>query len=101
MKNMDRQELLSLLSICATLAGLCITIVALMAALKHGQHTVVDDFLAGCAAAFVTCIYLIVWLLRIRNAKWGSRIGNTIEVLFLGALTIMTIAAFIAVYSIW
>jgi hypothetical protein len=61
-----RQELLSLLSTSGALAGLCITIVALMNTFDKARAAVsiVDDLLAVCAAAFLSCIYLILWTLR-------------------------------------
>ncbi len=68
-----REELLHLLSACGTLAGLSITIIAFMHGFDRARTavTVVDDMLALCAA------------------------------LFLAALTTMTIAAFVTIYTIW
>ncbi len=59
--NWQRQELLSLLSTSGSLAGLCITVVALMNTFgkTHAEVSIVDDMLAMCAGAFLLCIYLI------------------------------------------
>jgi hypothetical protein len=92
---------LSLLSLAGTLAGLCITIVALLYGANKGPTTVVDDLLAICAAAFVGCIYLIFWGLKTANPKRASLLIKYADVVFLSALTGMTIAGFIMVYAIW
>jgi hypothetical protein len=98
-----REELLSLLSVSGTLAGLCITVVAFMNTANRAQRavTVVDDMLAICAAAFLICIYLIFWALKTEHPKRASRLIKIVDGLFLSALTSMTVAAFIMVYTIW
>jgi hypothetical protein len=55
-----RDELISLLSTSSELAGLCITVVALMNTYNKARAdvTVVDDMLAVCAAVFLLCITL-------------------------------------------
>lgn len=97
----DRQELMGLLSVSGTLAGLCITIVALFHADSQGSGTIVDDVLAVCSAAFLGCIYLIVWALRTRAANRADLLVKCVDALFLTALSAMTLSAFIMVYSIW
>ena len=98
-----RDELLSLFSVSGTLAGLCITVVAFMNAANREQSavTIVDDVLAVCAAVFLTCIYLIFWALKTKSAKLASLLVKVVDSLFLLALTSMTIAAFIMIYTIW
>ena len=98
----ERTELLSLLSASATLAGLCITIVALMNAVNKANSlaTVVDDIFAACAAAFLMCNYLIFWALRSRNKTLADVLTKTVDALFLLALSGMTLAAFIVIYTI-
>lgn len=56
-----KDELLHLISVSATLAGLCITAVALMNNLGKQvlNATVVDDLFAMCALFFLICIYCI------------------------------------------
>ncbi len=98
-----RAELLSLLSVSGTLAGLCITVVAFMKAANRGQGTatIVDDMLAICAAVFLACIYLIFWTLKTADPKRASRLVKIVDALFLAAITAMTLAAFVLVYTIW
>jgi len=96
-----RDELTSLLSLCGTLAGLCIGIVAFINASGRGKDTPIDDVLATCAATFLLCIYLISWALRTRAEERAAVLTRIIEVLFLVTLTVMTVAGFFMVYTIW
>ncbi|HEY2775876.1 MAG TPA: hypothetical protein VGK20_17675 [Candidatus Binatia bacterium] len=101
--NWDRQELLSLLSASATLAGLCITVVALMNAFNKANSgaTIVDDVLALCAAAFLLSTYLIFWALRSSSPSVAVVLTKSVDVIFLAALSAMTAAGFIMLYTIW
>jgi len=101
--NWAREELLSLLSICGTLAGLCITIVALMNTFYKAQASasVIDDAFAFCAAGFLLCIYLIFWALRTRRTAIVAVLLRVVDGLFLLALTSMTIAGFAMIYTVW
>lgn len=98
-----REELLHLLSVSGTLAGLCITVVALMKALGGDRitETIVDDMFAACAALFLISIYLIFWALRTRKPAITTILTRAVDRIFLLALTLMTVAAFILIYTIW
>ena len=98
-----RDELFSLLSSSGSLAGLCITVVALMNSFNkvRAEVTVVDDMLAVCAAAFLLCTYLIFWALRSRAARISAILLNVVDWVFLSAQTIMTIAGFIIIHTVW
>ena len=98
---LQRDELTSLLSLSGTLAGLCIGIVALINASHRGPSTAIDDILATCAAVFLLCIYLITFALRTRSATRAALLSQIIELLFLATLTVMTVAGFIMVYTVW
>jgi hypothetical protein len=101
--NWRREELLSLLSTSGALAGLCITVVALMNTFDKtlAGVSIVDDMLAVCAAAFLLCIYLIFWALRSRKTSVSVVLIKVVDGVFLLAITSMTIAAFIMIYTIW
>jgi hypothetical protein len=101
--NTRRDELLGLLSKAGSLAGLCITIVAFMNtfAKAKAEVTIVDDMLAMCAAGFLLCIYLIFWTLRSHKSALAGVLVKVIDAVFLLAITAMTIAAFIMIYTIW
>lgn len=101
--NWRRDELLSLFSVSGTLAGLCITVVAMMNTLNKAQASVsiVDDMFGICAAAFLICIYLIFWALRSKVSTTFELLVKTIEGIFLLALTTMTTAAFFLIYTLW
>jgi hypothetical protein len=90
-----------LLSLGGTLAGLCIGIVAFINASSRGKNTPIDDVLATCAATFLFCIYLISWALRTHAEQRAALLARIVEVLFLATLTVMTIAGFFMVYTIW
>jgi len=98
-----RNELLSLLSTSGSLAGLCITVVALMNTFNKARAdvTVVDDMLAVCATAFLLSTYLIFWALRSRADRISAVLLNVVDGVFLSALTSMIIAGFIMIHSIW
>ncbi len=98
-----REELLHLLSVSATLSGLCVTVVALMNAFKKevASVTIVDDIFAICALVFLICMYLIFTALRINKPVWVEKLVKLIDVLFLLAMTGMTIAGFVMVYTVW
>jgi len=101
--NWRREELLSLLSTSGALAGLCITVVALMNTFDKTRATVsiVDDIFGVCAAVFLLCIYLIFWAFRSRKELMSAVLVKTIEGVFLLASTCMSVAAFIMIYTIW
>ena len=98
-----REELLGLLSNSATLAGLCVTVVALMSTFDKSQIAVsfVDDLFALCATAFLLCTYVIFWALRSSKGAIPTWLIKAIDVLFLLALTSMTGASFLMIFAIW
>lgn len=101
--NWRREELLSLLSTSAQLAGLCITVVALMNNFDNTQAyiSIVDDMLAVCAATFLLCIYLILWALRSHKPSISEVLIKVVDGVFLLAMTAMTFAAFMTICTIW
>ncbi len=102
-KNWHRSELLSLLSTSGALAGLSITVVALMNTINKAQASVsiVDNIFGLCAAIFLLCTYLIFWALRTRSEARATRLTKLLEGLFLFALSSMIIATFLMLYTIW
>jgi len=101
--NWGREELLGLLSNSANLAGLCVTVVALMNTFDRTEVAVsfVDDLFALCATAFLLCTYVIFWALRSSKGAIPTWLIKGIDVLFLLALTSMTGASFLMIYTIW
>lgn len=101
--GLGREELLNLLSASATLSGLCITVVALMNTFDKSKAAVsiVDDVFAICATAFLLCIYFIFWALRTHEAARPLTLIKVIDGAFLAALTTMTAATFMMIYTIW
>jgi heme/copper-type cytochrome/quinol oxidase subunit 2 len=102
-KNWHRSELLSLLSTSGALAGLSITVVALMNTINKAQASVsiVDNIFGICAAIFLLCTYLIFWALRTHSESRAARLTKLLEGLFLFALSGMIIATFLMLYTLW
>ena len=98
-----REELLHLLSVSGTLAGLCVTVVAVMNTLGRSERaaSVVDDLFALCALLFLACTYLIFTALRSQRPTVSSTLTRIVDGLFLVALTLMTGASFLMVYTVW
>jgi hypothetical protein len=99
----QREELLHLLSLSGTLAGLCITGVALFHTLGRSSlpETIADDTLAISALLFLVCTYTIFFALRSKRDGLALTLEKTADVLFLLALTGMVAAGFIMVYTVW
>jgi hypothetical protein len=99
----QREELLHLLSLSGTLAGLCITGVALFHTIGRGAmpETVADDALALSALLFLICTYTIFIALRSKSEALALILERTADVLFLLALTGMVASGFMMVYAIW
>jgi tellurite resistance protein TehA-like permease len=97
-----REELLQLLSLAGTLAGLCITGVALFHSIGRGTvpGTLADDMLAVSALLFLLCTYLIFFALRVAREELAQRLERAVDALFLLALTGMVAAGFVMVYTV-
>jgi hypothetical protein len=97
-----REELLSLLQTSGSLAGLCIMVVALMNTFDKTRTSVslVDDIFCICTVAYLLNIYLIFWALRTSKTTTSVKLVKISEAVFLFALTFMTLAAFLMIYTI-
>ena len=97
-----REELLQLLSVAGTLAGLSITAVALLHTVGKTQtsSTIADDVLVLSALLFLLCTYAIFIALRTRRPGWARRLEQVADVLFLLAMTGMVASGFIMVYTL-
>ncbi|MCC6767344.1 MAG: hypothetical protein IT293_22065 [Deltaproteobacteria bacterium] len=99
-----REELLHLLSVSGTLAGLAVTVVAVMHSLGPADAvatTVIDDLFAVCALIFLLCTYGIFAALRLQPSRSARVLVRIIDGVFLVGLTLMTAAAFVMVYTVW
>jgi hypothetical protein len=97
-----REELLQLLTLAGTLAGLCITGVALFHTIGRGTlpGTLADDMLAIAALMFLVCCYLIFFALRVARDVIAQRLELVVDGLFLLGLTGMVAAGFVMVYTV-
>ena len=98
-----REELLHLLSLSGTLAGLCIAGVALFHTLGRPSlpETIADDTLAISALLFLMCTYTIFFALRTKRHAIALVLEKIADVLFFLALTGMVASGFIMVYTVW
>lgn len=98
-----RKELLQLLSVSATLSGLCITVVAFMHNFGKAAQaaTIVDDIFAICSLLFLICMYVIFFALRVNRTITLANLVKLVDVVFLASFSTMTLAAFIMVYTVW
>jgi hypothetical protein len=96
----NRDVLLRLLSVTASLAGLCIAALGFM---EYGSpeavyRTIADEVIAFDAMLFVCCVYLILWALRTHSLRRARMLGRVVDGVFLIALTTMLLAAAYIVY---
>lgn len=98
-----REELLHLLSLSGTLAGLCITGVTLLRTLGKVSmaETIADDVLAVSGLLFLLCTYSIFVDLRTRKTAFRLVLEKIADTLFLLALTGMVTSGFVMVYTVW
>jgi hypothetical protein len=101
--NWLREELLQLLTLSATLAGLCITGVALFHTLGRSSlpETIADDTLAISSVLFLMCTYTLFFALRTKREPLARLLEKTADILLLMALTGMVASGFIMVYTVW
>lgn len=98
-----REELLQLLSLSGTLAGLCITGVTLFKTIGRVSlsQTIADDALAVSALLFLITTFIIFVALRTPRKRLAIISERIADGLFLLALTTMVASGFITVYTVW
>ena len=98
-----RTELLSILNLSGTLAGLSVTALALLHTFGQANQasTVVDDMLAVCSLLFLLCAYAAFWALKTRKPQFAQLLVKVTDVLFLLSFTLMIVATFLMVYTVW
>ena len=98
----NRDLLLRLLSVNASLAGLCIAGLGFIefGAPKRVLQTLADEAIAVCTLLYVGNVYLILWALRTRYARRAWRLGRIIDVVFLVTLTTMVIAGGYLIFDV-
>jgi hypothetical protein len=99
----DRDVLLRLLSVTASLAGLCI---AALGFIEYGTpeaayRTYADEVIAFDALLFVCCVYLILWALRTSSLPRARMLSKLVDIVFLVALTTMLLASGYIVYWVF
>lgn len=102
-KSWDRNEIIQLLSLSGTLAGLCITALTVFKTINKPVFsvTIADDMLAISAFFFLTATYVFFFSLRSKKEKTAIILENTGDLFFLLALTGMVSSGAIMIYTIW
>lgn len=96
-----REELLHLLPLSGSLAGLCIGAITLFRFNNAGRiASVADDLLAICSLLFLICTYLVFWALRSTGSRHGRILLRIVDGCFLTALTLLVAVGFLLVYAI-
>lgn len=98
-----REELLHLLTLSGTMAGLSITGVTLFYTVGRSSAagTIADDILAVCSLLFLICTYLIFFALRTKKPSVAATLEKAVDILFSVALTGMVAAGFAMAYTVW
>ena len=101
--NWLREELLHLLTLSGTMAGLSITGVTLFYTVGHATRlmTIADDLLAASSVMFLLCCYLIFWALRTRIQPLSEMLVSLVDFALASALTVMVFAGFLMAYTVW
>jgi hypothetical protein len=91
----DRDVLLRLLSVTASLAGLCIAALGFLEATDRPAlaGSSADEVIAIDAVLFVSCVYLILWALRTSSPRRADMLSRIINGIFLFALTTLLFAS--------
>ena len=101
-KEFERDELLSLMSATPTLAGLCITIVAMINTFRHANQiaTLSDHVFAFSGLGFLLCTGMIFTGLRLASVRKFKLFILVVDLLFIASLSLMTFGAFLLVYTL-
>ena len=96
----DRDVLLRLLSVTASLAGLCMAALGFLEAADRSQldHSYADELIAVDALLFVSCVYLILWALRTSRLERAASLARIVDFVFLFALTTLLVASGYIIY---
>ena len=98
----DRDVLLRLLSVAASLAGVCIAALGFLEASNRPtlSGSYADELIAIDAVLFVGCVYLILWALRTKSPVRADSLSRVVYFVFLFALTTLLAAATYIIYWI-
>ena len=98
----QRELLLRLLPMTASLAGFCIASITLFRLNDRlaRVETLADDLLAICALLFLLATYLSFWALRTRHPRLLSPLSRVVDATFLTALSLLVAVGFMMVYNI-
>jgi len=98
----DRDVLLRLLPVMASLAGVCLAALGFLQATERPElaNTYADEVIAIDAMLFVGCVYLVLWAARTRSLRRADLLLRAALGIFLFALTTLLLAATYVIYWI-
>lgn len=101
-RTWQREELLWLLSLSGTMAGLCITGVTLFATGRtSAAGTIADDLLAIAALVFLVCAYSFFFALRSHSDRRAIQLETVGDTLLAIGLTMMVFTGIVMAYTVW
>ncbi len=98
----QRELLLRLLPMTASLAGFCIAAITLFRLNDRlaRVETLADDLLAVCALLFLLATYISFWALRTSQVGLLLPLSRVVDATFLVALSLLVTVGFMMVYNI-
>jgi hypothetical protein len=97
----ERDLCIQILTVSATLLGLCITVVGLIRAVVVTTHiqTIADDLMSMDSLFFLTACYLSYWAIRTRSARRMVVVEKIADYAFMIGLLLLMINSFILTYA--
>jgi hypothetical protein len=85
----------------ATMIGVCLTVIGLFKVILQIKilNTLGDDLLSVDALLFLVACLLSYWALRTRSLKRRHRVEKVADVIFLAALSLMTLVCSLITYA--
>src|SRR4029077_8276266 len=98
----DRDVLLRLLPVMASLAGLCLAALGVLQVTDRPElaNTYAGEVIAIVAMLFVGCVYLVLWAARTHSLRRADLLSRVALGIFLFAMTTLLLAATYVIYWI-
>jgi uncharacterized membrane protein len=100
--NLEEDVSIHIFDTSATMVGVCLTVIGLFKLMLQLKSisTWADDLLSIDATLFLSACGLAYWALRTRSLKRRHRTEKIADLIFLGALTLMTAICGLITYTL-
>jgi uncharacterized membrane protein len=100
--NLEEDVSIHIFDTSATMVGVCLTVIGLFRLMLQLKSisTWADDLLSIDATLFLSACGLAYWALRTRSLKRRHRTEKIADLIFLGALTLMTAICGLITYTL-